>query len=151
MMNHLRFAVYALLVLFVDQLLLGISGNLGVSILLPVAVYLATKDGLPGAIAFAFAVGILSDMAALRSIPLMAIFLMLSVLLANYLSRRYLEFRSILAIILTASALYVFQILLMSVLYVGSFNLVLLYSFVVNSLTGALVILIISRRGLIGK
>lgn len=150
-MNHLRFIVYALLVLIIDQLLMGISGNINISILLPVTVYLATKDDFPRTIAFAFAVGILSDMAALRSVPLMAIFLVLSVLLANYLSKKYLEFRSVLAIILTASVLYVLQILLMSVVYAGSFDLVLLYSFLLNSIIGALVVLIISRRSLVGK
>lgn len=153
-MNHLKFAIFLLLVLSIDQLLVGISGNIFISILLPATIFLATKENFPRSIIFAFATGILSDMAALRFVPLLAIFLVLSALLANYLSKKYLEFKSILAIVFTTSVLYIFQILLMSVVYTGSFDLVLLYSFLANSIVGALVVLelfTISKRGLIGE
>lgn len=153
-MNHLKFIITTLVIFYLDQLLVGISGNLNISILLPAVVYFGTKINLPKSLIFAFALGILSDTTALRSIPIMAVFLTLSAFLVDYLSKKYLEFRSIMAIIITTSVLYIIEISIISILYAGSFNILLLYSFLVNCVVGILVILglfSISKRGLIGE
>jgi len=153
-MNHLKFIIVVLVIFYFDQLLIGISGNLNISVLLPAVVYLATKINLPKSLFFAFVLGILSDTTVLRSIPIMAVFLILVAFLINYLSKKYLEFRSIMAVIIMTAVLCMVEISLMAILYAGSFNIVLLYSFLANSIVSILVIFelySISKRGLIGK
>jgi len=153
-MNHLKFIALSIAIFYVDQLLLGISGNLCISVLLPVTVYLGTRKNLSRAIIFAFSTGIFSDMIGLRAFPLMAIFLVAVAILVHYLQQKYLEFHSMLAIFLTTVLLYAVEIAILTAIYAGPFGVVTIYSFLLNSIVGAFVIFwlfSVSRRGLYGE
>ena len=144
-MNSLRLAVFIAIIFILDQIILGFSSFLTVSIAIPTVVFVSTRGRFPRSLVTAFALGFLSDMAALRAFPVMAIYLTLIAIAIDFISKRYVEFRSVMAMFLVTVALYILQTVLLSLLYMGTLTIVSLYSVIISSVVGVITILLFRR------
>ncbi len=145
MMKVFKIILFILVVFFIDQAITESSGIIAISIIVPAIIYISTHEELLISLIIAFALGFLSDISALRLFPVNTIFIVSASAAVYFLSKKYLEFKSILAMILVMIALYVIQIALFAVLYAGMFSLVLVYSFLANVFLGVIVFYILIK------
>jgi hypothetical protein len=144
-MRVLKFSFFILVIFFLDQVFSGMLGWPGNCIILPAGVFIATQGNLPVSLAVGFSLGFLSDITALRSFPLISFFMIFSVLSLNFISNKYLEFRSVLSMILATSVLNVLQAVFLVLCYRESFSVFLLYPFSINLVIGFLTIIILRK------
>lgn len=144
-MRVLKLVSFVLVVFFVDQVFSGMLGWPGNCIILPAGIFVATRGNLAVSLAVGFSLGFLSDITALRSFPLISFFVIVSVLFLNFISNKYLEFRSVLSMILATSALNVLQVVFLVLYYRESFSVFLIYPFFINLVIGVLTIIILRK------
>jgi cell shape-determining protein MreD len=144
-MKVLKLISFFLVVFFLDQILAVVLGWPGNCIILPVVVFLAARGNFPISLLAGFSLGFLSDIVALREIPITSFFMLVSVLSLHLLSSKYLEFKSILSMILATLTLNILQIIFLILSFSESFSPFLIRPFIISSIVGVLVVILLKN------
>lgn len=144
-MKILKISILILVVFFVDQILAGLLRWPVSCFVLPTIIFISVRKNLVLSMYIGFTLGFLSDVIALRSIPVMTIFLLASVLLLNFISNKYLEFKSFFTLAVTTILMAFLQVFILFIIYREPISISLVYSFLVSAIGGVLFILAVAR------
>ncbi len=144
-MKILKTSILILIVFFVDQILTGLLRWPVNYFILPTIILVSTRKNLVFSMYIGFALGFLSDIMALRSIPVVTIFLLVSVLLLNFISNKYLEFKSFFTLAVTTTFMAFLQVFILFIIYREPISVNLIYSSLASAIGGVLFMLVVAR------